>query len=127
MTTSVQTAEIAALFDRWNESLLTEEPDNVVANYAQESILLPTLSNTPRLTADEKRDYFETFLAQKPSGKIEMNQIVISDDLAVDSGIYEFTFGVSGQKVRARYSFAYRKVGDSWKIVSHHSSAMPEA
>ena len=27
-------AEIAALFDRWNASLATGNPDNVVANYA---------------------------------------------------------------------------------------------
>ncbi|MGE8358099.1 MAG: DUF4440 domain-containing protein, partial [Microvirgula sp.] len=41
--------EVAALFDRWNDSLKTGDPARVVANYATNSILLPTLSNQPRL------------------------------------------------------------------------------
>ncbi len=41
--------EIASLFDRWNNSLKTGDPDKVIANYAKNSMLLPTLSNKPRL------------------------------------------------------------------------------
>lgn len=36
--------EIASLFDRWNASLQTGDPQKVVANYATKSVLLPTLS-----------------------------------------------------------------------------------
>jgi hypothetical protein len=46
--------QIAALFDRWNASLQTGDPKMVVANYAVKSILLPTVSNKPRLTLPEK-------------------------------------------------------------------------
>ena len=42
--------QIASLFDRWNRSLQTGDPKKVVANYATKSVLLPTVSNTPRLT-----------------------------------------------------------------------------
>lgn len=120
-------ADIAALFDRWNDSLQTGEPDNVVANYAERSILLPTVSNQPRLTAEEKKDYFVAFLKNQPSGVINLRQITIADTLAVDSGVYTFTFGASGQEVRARYSFTYQLIDGEWLIVSHHSSGMPEA
>src|SRR5690606_17476716 len=54
--------EIADLFDRWNRSLQTGDPKKVVANYADRSILLPTVSNQPRRTAAEKEDYFVHFL-----------------------------------------------------------------
>ena len=54
---SVTENDIAALFDRWNESLKTGEPAKVVDNYAERSILLPTVSNKPRLTREEKEDY----------------------------------------------------------------------
>jgi hypothetical protein len=42
--------EIASLFDRWNTSLKSGDPDQVVKNYARNSILLATLANKPRLT-----------------------------------------------------------------------------
>ncbi|NVL43598.1 RNA polymerase factor sigma-70 [Pseudomonas syringae pv. actinidiae] len=29
-------------------------------------------------------------------------------------------------KVQARYSFLYHRIGNEWKILNHHSSAMPE-
>jgi len=47
--------EIASLFDRWNHSLQTGEPLKVVANYAERSILVPTVSNKPRLTPAERK------------------------------------------------------------------------
>ena len=48
--------EISALFERWNRSLQTGSPHKVAANYAERSILLPTVSNKPRLTAAEKTE-----------------------------------------------------------------------
>ncbi len=117
---------IAALFDRWNESLLTGDPKKVVANYAERSILLPTVSNTPRLTPAEKEDYFTHFLQSQPSGVIDLRQIDISGDIAVDSGLYTFTLAAKGETVKARYSFVYKWDGEQWLIISHHSSAMPE-
>jgi uncharacterized protein (TIGR02246 family) len=118
--------EIASLFDRWNQSLQSGDPQKVVANYAERSILLPTASNKPRLTPAEKVDYFHHFLEGQPSGEINMRQIQIGCDMAVDSGLYTFYFGKTGDKVRARYSFTYRWDGKQWFIISHHSSAMPE-
>src|SRR4029079_19610172 len=64
--------EIASLFDRWNQSLQTGDPHKVVANYAERSILLPTVSNKPRLTPAEKEDYFHHFLEDRPSRKIDL-------------------------------------------------------
>ena len=118
---------IAALFDRWNDTLKSGDPKQVVANYAEESILLPTVSNTPRLTLAEKEDYFVHFLKSQPSGEIDLRQIQISGDLAVDSGLYTFTMGATGAVVKARYTFVYRWDGENWLIISHHSSCMPEA
>ena len=46
--------EIASLFNRWNKSLKSGNPDQVVKNYAKNSILLATLANKPRLTVAEK-------------------------------------------------------------------------
>jgi uncharacterized protein (TIGR02246 family) len=118
--------EIAALFDRWNQSLQTGDPRQVVANYAEKSILLPTVSNKPRLTAAEKVDYFQHFLQKRPSGTIDMRFIDIDCNAAGDAGLYTFTFAKTGEVVHARYTFTYRWNRAKWLITSHHSSAMPE-
>ena len=119
-------ADIAALFDRWNRSLQTGDARKVVANYAQHSILLPTVSNKPRLTPAEKEDYFEHFLEDGPSGKIDLRTVEIGCNSAVDAGLYTFTFAKTGARVSGRYTFTYRRTGSEWLITSHHSSAMPE-
>lgn len=117
--------EIAGLFDRWNASLQTGDPDRVVANYATHSVLLPTLSNKPRLTPEEKKDYFEHFLAGKPVGAIDSRSIEIDCNSAFDAGLYTFKFA-NGTQVKARYTYTYKWDGKQWLITSHHSSAMPE-
>jgi len=118
-------SEIAALFERWNNSLASGDPDAVADLYAPQSILLPTLSNTPRVTRDGRRDYFVTFMQNKPRGQIDSRRIQIGCNTAVDAGLYTFRFG-DGREVHARYTFTYAWNGTDWWITSHHSSAMPE-
>jgi len=117
--------EVAALFDRWNASLKTGEPKKVVANYATKSILLATVSNKPRMTPAEKEDYFVHFLENKPVGQIDFRTIEIDCNVAIDAGLYTFSFS-DGSKVKARYTYTYKWDGKQWLITSHHSSAMPE-
>ncbi|EON12306.1 hypothetical protein C266_19061 [Pandoraea sp. SD6-2] len=103
----------------------TGDPKKVVANYAKNSILLPTVSNKPRLTAEEKEDYFAHFLSGKPVGAIDSRSIEIDCNSAIDAGLYTFKFA-DGSEVKARYTFTYKWNGKQWLISSHHSSAMPE-
>ena len=118
-------SEVAALFDRWNASLRTGDPKKVAANYAPGSVLLPTVSNRARFTTAEKEDYFAHFLERRPEGTIDDRVIDVDCNSATDSGLYTFRFS-DGTTVKARYSFAYRKIGSQWLITSHHSSGMPE-
>ena len=89
--TKTNEQEIAALFDRWNASLATLDPDKVVANYAPDAVLLPTVSNKPRTNHEEIRDYFVHFLEKKPQGKIDLRIIKIDCNVASDTGLYTFT------------------------------------
>jgi uncharacterized protein (TIGR02246 family) len=123
---AVTEKEITSLFEGWNAALATGDPAKVVARYATKSILLPTVSNVPRLTPESRRDYFEMFLKSKPQGKIDSRFVQIGCNTALDAGVYTFTFG-DGKKVQARYSYTYDWDGKQWLITSHHSSAMPEA
>tara|TARA_B110000503_G_C6890757_1_gene306638 strand:- start:29 stop:397 length:369 start_codon:yes stop_codon:yes gene_type:complete len=113
-------------FSYWNAALETGDPDRVTALYAKDGILLPTVSNEVRRSHAAIRDYFVAFLARQPSGVIdEANIRFLADDLAINSGIYTFTFG-DGSVVTARFTYLYRLEEGSWKIIEHHSSAMPE-
>jgi uncharacterized protein (TIGR02246 family) len=122
--------EIAALFDRWNASLAAHDADKVTANYAPDAVLLPTVSNRPRIDSVGIKDYFVHFLERNPQGTIDSRTIRIGCNTASDVGTY--TFKMSGkipgttEVVKARYSFIYELRDGKWVIVHHHSSAMPE-
>ena len=120
--------QVAGLFDRWNTSLKTLDPDAVTANYSDDAVLLPTVSNTPRLNHAEIRDYFVHFLLKHPEGKIDSRTIKLGCNTAMDMGVYTFKLKDSKatKSVQARYTFQYVIENGKWVIEHHHSSAMPE-
>ncbi|MBT6039786.1 MAG: SgcJ/EcaC family oxidoreductase, partial [Halieaceae bacterium] len=62
--------DIVQLFANWNAALQTGDPDQVIALYAKDAILLPTVSNQVRHNHPEIRDYFVNFLSKQPQGVI---------------------------------------------------------
>lgn len=116
---------VSGLFDRWNDSLKTLDPAKVTANYADDAVLLATVSNIPRTTHAEINDYFVKFLKIQPQGVIDKRFIKIGCNVAQDVGTYTFTFK-DGTKVAARYTYIYAFSNGQWLITNHHSSAMPE-
>jgi len=124
--TEVNEENVIALFGDWNDALATGDPDVVTNIYADDAVLLPTVSNQVRHNSAEIRDYFVAFLAKKPQGVItESNARVLSETLATNAGVYVFTFG-DGSTVSARFNYTYELRDGDWKIIQHHSSAMPE-
>jgi uncharacterized protein (TIGR02246 family) len=97
-----------------------------VALYASDAILLPTVSNQVRHNHQEIESYFVDFIAKGPSGKIDQSNIRLFDHLAINSGVYTFSFD-DQTEVQARYTFVYRRQDDGWVIIEHHSSKMPES
>ena len=119
---------ISTQFEKWNQALLTGSPDNVVSCYAEDAILLPTVSAKVRHNHAEIRDYFVHFLAKEPVGRIDEENIRIFDDVAINSGLYTFEVTDNGQRVdvAARFTFVYRKNAGEWQIIEHHSSVLPD-
>ena len=123
---NISKEEVKDLFNLWNDALATLDSDAVAMRYAKEAVLLPTVSDTPRTDYDSIKDYFDTFLQRKPQGVILESYPLVGDNWCKDVGIYEFTMGDDGSKVKARYSFVYVYEDGEWKISHHHSSVMPE-
>jgi len=119
--------EVKNLFQLWNSALATEDPDAVAKRYSSKAVLLPTVSDVPRTDYDLIKDYFVGFLKKQPQGEILESNVTIGHNWCQDAGIYEFTMGATGDKVKGRYSFVYVWEEGQWKISHHHSSVMPEA
>lgn len=123
--------EIAALFTRWNAALGTGDAHQVAALYADDALLLPTKSSEARVTPEAREAYFRDFLKKYPGVKATIDAdparvIRVADRKATDTGHYTFTTA-DGAQVKARYTFVYRQEADgTWRISSHHSSALPE-
>jgi len=116
---------IPSLFKDWNSALQTGDPKRVAALYETNAILLPTVSSKVRHNHEELEDYFVNFLAKGPVGKIDESNVRTFGDVAINSGVYTFTFK-DGSSVQARFTYVYRWNGQKWLIVEHHSSQMPE-
>jgi uncharacterized protein (TIGR02246 family) len=127
---AITAKQVAALFDRWNAALATNNPDAVVKNYSTDAVLLPTAANGPLIGPEAIRGYFVHFLEKHPQGTIDKRTIRIGCNTAFDAGTYIFTLDGSqpGSRVQlaARYTYIYEPRGGPWLIVHHHSSAMPE-
>lgn len=120
-------SEISEQLDRWMAAVEACSSERILKLYAEEAVLLPTLSSKVRHDQDEIRDYFEHFLSMKPKGRVVEENIRIYGDMAVNSGLYTFSMGKpeAPGEVEARFTFVYRRAGGSWVIVEHHSSVSP--
>ena len=118
--------EIEALLDRWKESLQSGNAHKVMTHYAAKSVLLPLSSTKPRLTLDDKEDYFRHFLKDRPSVQVQSRTIELDCNTAIDEGLYTLTFQKTGSIVNARYSIVYKWDGLQWLITSDHSSMYPQ-
>ncbi len=110
------------------------DADKVLPLYAKDAVLLATFSDRVRCNSeDDLRGYF-TYFSGIPGlqGKLDEVHIHASEDggLASASGFYTFTHNGtpdgSQATAPARFTFTYRKEGEKWMIVQHHSSVMPE-
>ncbi|MFT5815357.1 MAG: hypothetical protein ACI9VT_003130 [Psychroserpens sp.] len=117
--------EILALFEQWNDALQTRIPKNVTTLYEESAILLPTLSNNICQNHKEMNNYFSNLMTGQPVAKIVIANIDVFDQVAINSGVYTFTFK-DGNTIDARFTFVYRWNGERWMIIHHHSSKMPE-
>lgn len=115
------------LFERWNEALRSGDARRVSQCYTEDAVLLPTVSNVPRLSRPEIQDYFEHFLQKQPLGKVDQRNVKFGCNKITDAGVYTFRIidGGKTEYVPARYTFVYENRDGDWLIVHHHSSLMP--
>lgn len=119
------TAEIGALFDRWNAALQSGDAEQVVALYIPDSVLLSFNSSTLCQSVDEKLDFYNLLLAQRPWAACVESQIHRGHGTAVDSGRCTLHLVETDEYLHGSYTFTYVWDGSTWLISSHHLSAQP--
>tara|TARA_B100001750_G_C15044549_1_gene368332 strand:+ start:90 stop:452 length:363 start_codon:yes stop_codon:yes gene_type:complete len=112
------------LLQKWISTIKNGDPKQVVSLYRDDGILLGTFSNKERVGHELIIEYFENLLKSPVEVKIVSENPHVFGSDAVNSGHYNFM--TNGKTIRARFSFVYHK-DDEWKIVSHHSSVIPES
>jgi uncharacterized protein (TIGR02246 family) len=121
--------DVAAAAAKWTEIFAQNNPDTISALYAKDGVLWGTLSPTVRSDPGTVKAYFVAAFNALPKATVKFGDqlIRVYGDTAVNTGYYTFSYTKDGEtkSIPARYSFTYKKEGNDWLIVDHHSSAMP--
>jgi len=118
--------QVAAATAEWIATFNTRDPARIAALYAPDAILWGTVSKTIRTTPEAILEYFTESAARRPKLRMSLGEyhVRLYGDFATNSGYYTSRNPVEGQEVviPMRFTFTYRRVGDRWIIVNHHSS-----
>ena len=115
------------LLQKWISAVESGDPKQVTNLYLDNGILLGTFSNKERVGHELILEYFENLLKSPVDVEVVSENPHVFGSDAVNSGYYNFV--TNGKTINARFSFVYHNFlehDDEWKIVSHHSSVMPE-
>ena len=123
------------LLQKWVSAIKGGDANQVANLYRDDAMLLGTFSNKERIGRGLILEYFENLLKSPVEVEIVSNNPVyesyadpdaeeVGVSCAANSGLYNFVTG--GETINARFSFVYHK-DDEWKIISHHSSIIPES
>ncbi len=125
---STDAASVLEAFEQWIEAVTSGEPQKVTKLYDKEAVFWGTVSPYIRNSPEETLHYFKIFMQFEQLQAIYHHpHIRVYGDIAVNSGYYTFFYERNGQmhSIPARYTFVYRREGNAWLIIDHHSSAMP--
>lgn len=129
LDTAASRNDVAAAAVKWTAIFVDDNPDAILALYDDEGVLWGTLSPTILAGKPAIRGYFERAYKALPGHKVVFGEqkIRVYGDTAINSGYYTFSFVRDGETrtLPARYSFVYKKRGNDWLIVDHHSSSVP--
>jgi len=128
--TSYEKGTVRGMYFEWVNAVESAHgnPEGVVKLYAEDAILLPTIS--PHMYKSRKTitKYFDTFLLLRDL-QVDTQEIVTRQygDIAMNTGFYTISYMNQGERVyvKARYDFWYKKINGKWEIIFHQSSMLP--
>ena len=120
---------VTASVQAWVDAFNAHDAAGVSALYEAQAVLWGTLSADIITSADAIDAYFVRTFQFNPPPTVSLGQALVRvfGDMAVASGSYTLAFEIAGHShvMPSRFSFTYRRSGDQWRIVDHHSSLVP--
>lgn len=115
--------------ERWAIAVTRGEKTTLLSLYAEDAILVPTVSNDVREDRLSRQAYFDDFLANEAlTCELEEYSRRVSRKLGtvVIGGRYTFRYLVDGETttIPARFLFTFEEILGEWKITGHHSSQL---
>ena len=112
------------LLQIWVEKIKINDANQVANLYHRDALLFGTFSNVERTGKELILDYFENLFTSQVDVEIITKHEYKTESISTVSGFYNFK--LNNKKINARYSFVFLKDKEHWKILSHHSSVLPE-
>jgi uncharacterized protein (TIGR02246 family) len=130
MHTAADEADVRAATQAWIDAFNRADLTAIGALYDPHAVLWGTTSPQLIRTAEGIAAYFAAVFALQPAPRMVLGEAVVRQwgDVAVSTGGYVLTWPGTAQarRVPARFSFVYHRSAAGWRIVDHHSSAMPD-
>lgn len=122
-------ASVRATTEAWIVAFNRADAAAIAALYDPQAVLWGTTAAHLITTAQGITAYFNAVFALQPVPRMVLVDALprVFGDVAVSSGRYTLTLSPAPhlREVPARFSFTYRRTAGAWRIVDHHSSAMP--
>lgn len=119
---------VRAATGRWVDAFNRKDAKAIVALYAPDAVLFGTSSPVLRDSPELVGEYFRT-LPDLGDAVITVgaDHVQLLDEIAIHTGYYTRSAAQQGRLVQnpARFTFAYAWREGQWRIVHHHSSALP--
>lgn len=115
----------------WIRAFNAGDVDRIVSLYSRHAVLWGTFAKNLVTEPTELRDYFERALTTDPAPQVTLDGLHVQpgSEFAIASGAYSLSGSVNGSMKRtpARFTFVLRALNQTWLIINHHSSLVPNA
>ncbi len=125
-----KTPDVKQALAVWVKAVESGTPDEIAALYDKDSVMLSAFANDPITSHSGLKAYYGK-VVREPNRKVDVmaQDVRVFGDVASNTGLYTFHYTQDGEPLElpARFTFVYVLKDGQWKIISHHSSRVPNA
>ena len=125
-----KTPDVKQALSAWVSAVEKGTVEQIVALYDKDSVMLSAFANDP-ITSQKGLAAYYGKVVREPNRKVDVQaqDVRVFGNVASSTGLYTFHYDQDGETLDlpARFTFVYVLKDGQWKIISHHSSRVPNA